>query len=120
MSTKETLEKAQKAAVQFLENRGHEIVQEGFEFPGYSVDIVSIDDNELVFTKVEVRNKKNIRSDKPMNNEERRRFVGMVLAFLDTHPDVTDMKVRLDYINLYTMDKRALVEHHINVSNLAI
>lgn len=117
MSNKELLDKAQKAAVKFLENRGHSIVQEGFDFPGFSVDIVTIDENTLVFVKVSVEDSNDI---KPLSSEERRRFVSMVLAFLDTHPDVTDMEVRLDYINLYIMDKRALVEHQINVDSPVI
>lgn len=118
MNTKELLDKAQEKAVEFLKNRGHSILQEGFDFPGFPIEVVTIDDDTLVFVSVAVKDKDNINADWPLTYEDRKRFVAMALAFLATHLDIVEMKVRLDYINFYPMDKRVLIEHHQNVDYL--
>lgn len=109
-------EKTHEAAIKFLKGRNYRILQEGFEYPGFSVDLVAIDNNcgDLVFVKEKVKDAYSYTKNAPLTEDERRNFACMILSFLDTHDDIVDMPVRLDYFGLYPKGNRALIEHHIN------
>lgn len=106
-------EKAHNAAVQFCIDHGYEIIKEKFDFPGFPVDLVVHDGNDLIFIKVQVKDSSKIKTNKPLTDKERRNFISMTLAFMDIYPDI-EGKVRLDYISLFPMNGKALLEHHQN------
>lgn len=109
-------EKAYKVSLEFIKRRGYEVIQERFDFPGFPVDFIATDTNDdIVFFVIKIKDSSNPECNAPLTNDERRSYVSMMLAFIETHPDiVVNKKTRLDYIGIYPRGNRALLEHHIN------
>lgn len=52
---KDLKERAIKATKLFLERRGYEVIETGWECPAGAIDVVATDDEALVFVEVSVR-----------------------------------------------------------------
>lgn len=114
-------ERAFKAAKAFIDKRSYKLIEENFEFPGFPVDLVAMDQGEIVFIQIRINKKGKRRNFKPMNEDERNAFVEMMLEFLSKHEEFDSNLMRLDHLTFFvTNSDRALVEHHINVERPTI
>ena len=107
-------EKAKTAASRFLQHRGYEILETGWESPAGTADIIAEDCGTLVFA--DVRARRDIDRGFPserLDADERTRREMIALAYLAGH-DLGEMEVRFDNIALVvTGENRAMVRHHV-------
>lgn len=108
------IEKAKTAASRFLQHRGYDILEVGWESPAGTADIIAEDCGTLVFADVKAR--RDIDRGFPaerLDAAERTRREMIALAYLAEH-DLGEMAVRFDNIALVVAGgNRAMVRHHI-------
>lgn len=107
-------EKAKTAASRFLWHRGYDILEEGWECPAGTADIIAEECGTLVFADVKAR--RDIDRGFPaerLDAAERTRREMIALAYLAEH-DLGEMAVRFDNIAMVIAgENRAMVRHHI-------
>lgn len=103
--------KAIIAASRFLERKGYQLLDTS---TNDSIIVAINTDNELVFVAVTAT-----KSEKEFTAEEinQAKLELYAIQYLLNHPKCTEMKVRFDAIDLFVIDDRALLRHHINAIN---
>ena len=48
-------QKGEQAAVKYLESKGHHVIERNWRSRGYEIDIISLDDEFIVFVEVKTR-----------------------------------------------------------------
>lgn len=110
--------KAIKAAAHFLDRRGYEIVEEGWESEsGCAIDLVAKEDGAIVFVDVYAR--RGIDKGMPEGGGEasRERREIAALTWFAEHGDEApaDTPVRFDSIAIMAIsESRAMLRHHVN------
>ncbi len=105
MTRKETGDRGEKAARDFLKKRGYRIVETNFRCREGEIDIIARQRDCLVF--VEVRTKSGVAYGSPEESVTRTKAAHMraaALRYLQTHPDSLD-SWRIDFVGV-EMDAR--------------
>lgn len=107
-----------QAALRYLEHKGYEILDQNWECPDGTVDIVALGDGVLCFIEVKIRrDEKNGFPSEAITVQKRQRTEKLALSYLAEHEHI-DIAVRFDIISLAVLDdSRALICHHINAFN---
>lgn len=113
---KDLKERAIKATKLFLERRGYEVVETGWECPAGAIDVVAMEDDILVFVEVSARTADEGGFPEGSGLEGRGRREMAAIAYLAEHEDV-DRPVRFDDVSLVVFGEgKAFLRHHINPS----
>lgn len=105
-------DKANKAAVTFLQRRGYDILEEGWAHGTDSVDVIARDDEDMVFVDVLVNS---AGLDMPEEKPDRGKLERIAAAYLAEAAEDEDFSVRFDIVSLLVIgESRALLRHHIN------
>ena len=111
---KDLKERAIKATKLFLERRGYEVIETGWECPAGAIDVVATDDEALVFVEVSVRDAAEGGFPEGSGPKDRGRRETAVIAYLADHEGV-DRPVRFDNVSLVVFgENKAFLRHHIN------
>lgn len=115
MNAEELKPKAIKASERFLESRGYEILEAGWESPAGGADIIARDDEAIVF--IEVNAHAGAEAGFPSEADtaaKRARFERAAIAYMAGYGE-TDVPVRFDIISMVVIgESRAMLRHHIN------
>ncbi len=108
-------EKGERAARQYLERRGFEIIDANWTCGFGEVDIVAIDEETLVF--VEVKTRSGIEHGLPeeaITQTKRKKYEKIAMAYLE-QSEYNDLPIRFDAISITLMaEDRAFLRHHKN------
>ncbi len=108
-------EKGERAARQYLERRGFEIIDTNWTCGFGEVDIVAIDEETLVF--VEVKTRSGIEHGLPeeaITQTKRKKYEKIAMAYLE-QSEYNDLPIRFDAISITLMaEDRAFLRHHKN------
>ena len=100
-------DKANKAAVTFLQRRGYDILEEGWAHGTDSVDVIARDDEDMVFVDVLVNS---AGLDMPEEKPDRGKFERIAAAYLAEAAEDEDLSVRFDIVSLLVIgESRALL-----------
>lgn len=103
------MEKTQKAAKAYLNQRGYEVVAENYECKAGKIDFVSTIDEVLVFTKFIV-----VKDGFEDEDEYTRGEFEQIAASFLSENEYVDMKVRFDIMQLRVLaDDKAFVRYHV-------
>lgn len=100
----------------FLERKGLEIVEDGWECPAGKVDFIALNEGTLVFIDVNSRRGEDegLPAQYPTESD-RMRLEGIAGFYLAAQDDVVDRRIRFDVVSVLVIPPdRALVSHHIN------
>ena len=107
------IDKAKKAAANYLKKKGYQIIDRNFKTPAGVIDFVfkDTDENVLVFCHVSVSNGEFSKED-----VTRDQFEAMSIFYMARKADeIQDCAVRFDRIDIAVINEgRALLRHHIN------
>ena len=107
------IDKAKKAAANYLKKKGYRIIDRDFETPAGVIDFVvkDTDENVLVFCQVSVSNGEFAKEDATRGQIEE-----MSICYMAKNSDeINDCAVRFDLIDIAVINEgRALLRHHIN------
>ena len=108
------IDKAKKAAANYLKKKGYKIINRNFKTPAGVIDFVvkDTDENVLVFCQASVSNGEFSKQD-----VTRDQFEAMSICYMAKNSDeINDCAVRFDLIDIAVINKgRALLRHYINV-----
>ena len=115
MNAEELKPKAIKASERFLESRGYEILETGWESPAGAVDIIARADEGVVFVEVNARTGAEAGFPAEADTAAKRAsFERAAIAYMAGY-DEADVSVRFDIISMVVMsENRAMLRHHIN------
>lgn len=104
--------RAQEAAVCFLKRRGHIILESEWTCPQGSIDIISRDNNTIVFTEVKVRADRFV--DTPITPEKRNSLEKIAMDYLK-ECKLFDMHVRFDMVSVIPLGtNKAFIRHCVD------
>lgn len=109
--------KALEAAARFLEHRGYEVLDRKWVCDSGTVDLVVTDGEAFVFTQVRANLGERPRAFPPECTDagHRESREAVMLAYMASHPDITDSIVRFDDISIVlTARDHAVIRHHIS------
>lgn len=101
MTSKQTGDRGEDTAADFLVQAGYHIVKRNLRYPPAEVDIVVYRDNTLAF--VEVKHWKTIGVEdleRSIHAAKRRRIIGCARRFLADHPEWRGRAVRFDIVHV--------------------
>lgn len=112
-------ERGERAARQYLERRGFEIVDMNWRCPYGEADIIAIEDGVLAFIEVKTRADEEMGfPEDAVTKEKRARYEKIAASYLMDH-DHGDMPVRFDVISITMIaSDRAFLRHHRNAFGL--
>lgn len=112
-------ERGERAARQYLERRGLEIVDMNWRCPFGEADIIAIEDGVLAFIEVKTRADEEMGfPEEAVTKEKRARYEKIAAAYLANH-DHGDMPIRFDVISITMIaSDRAFLRHHRNAFGL--
>lgn len=120
MHNKELGERGERAAVNYLFNKGYDILDTNWKCKVGEVDIVAMCEGTLVF--VEVKTRTNVSVGLPedaVGPKKRKKYECIAAMYLQDH-DYVDMGVRFDVVGILVINKkRALIRHHTNAFGYA-
>lgn len=106
-------ERAIVAAKNFLEGRGHEILETSWECGAGTIDLISKDENTLCFSTVMVCDQGH--DGFPDEELDREQLEKIAQAFLEERDGFLECQVRFDCISLIVAGaSKAFLRHHIN------
>ena len=103
--------KGEEVAVEYLVSKGHQIVARNWRFHGYEVDIISEDEEYIVF--VEVKTRTSVLWGNPadfVGKQRMRRMIQAAGIYLKTY--AIDKPARFDIIALVANDQGVEIEHY--------
>lgn len=120
MNNFELQEKAVKAATRFIERKGFELLETGWESPeGTTVDLIATDEDALVF--IDVTATEYGEGGFEGGKVSRADFEIAAAGWLASHPEGPDTQVRFDIIDMLVVSEdRALLRHHINAFSCGV
>ena len=115
VNAKELGRRGEQAAVRFLERKGYEILETNWECFAGEADIISIDEETLVFTEVKTRT--SIEKGFPaeaVDAKKRERYEKIAACYLRGY-DGPSQRVRFDVISILVISEdRAFLRLHTN------
>lgn len=115
MHNKELGKWGEDTAVKYLKLMGHEIVVRNWTCNAGEVDIVTRQDDAIVFVEVKTRsNSDNGIPEEAVTPEKRRKYERIAISFLQDY-DVCNLSIRFDVIGIMVIGKdKAVIKHHVN------
>lgn len=108
-------QKGVKAAIKYLESKGHEIIETDLKNNFKAYMIVSKCDDVLCFTEVKTRADVSKGFGEDNVSESKRAKVEALAAKFLINSDFVDMALRFDVIGLLVIGQyKAMIRHHIN------
>lgn len=113
MKPKELAARGEDAAADFLDRRGHTIIERNWRVKSGEVDIISLDGLQVVFTEVKTRSGEACGSpEESVDAAKQAQVRGLAERYLAT-AGLEDVAARFDVIAIrYLGDDRALLRHH--------
>ncbi|MCL1796959.1 MAG: YraN family protein [Eggerthellaceae bacterium] len=107
--------RGERAAVNFLQRKGFEILDKNWKCSVGEVDIVAEEGDTLVFVEVKTRaNCEHGFPEEAVHKDKRRRYEKIVGFYLQSH-DFCDKQIRFDVIAILVVaPERAFLRHHRN------
>lgn len=107
------------AAARFLDHRGYEVIERGWDCAAGTADLIAKDDGTLVFFEVQVRDMPQGFPSGIIPREKRARFERIALSYL-SQSEISNVGIRFDVLGLIPLSPgRAMVRHHINALGIA-
>lgn len=109
-------ERVTKAVTSFLDRRGYEILQQGYQFVSHNIDFVCKDPNgNYAFIDVYLDESEDGFPDDEITDKTRREIETLMLSWFDINcDDLDDGGVHYDIIRLIPFNNKAFIRHHIN------
>jgi putative endonuclease len=113
MKSHELARRGETAAADFLERRGHTVVERNWTCKAGEIDVISLDADELVFVEVKTRATNKCGSPEEAVDESKQERIRSLAEIYLSAAGLTDVDVRFDVIAIrYMGDDRALLRHH--------
>ncbi len=113
MEPHELAARGEDAAAEFLERRGHTIVERNWTRRSGEIDIISLDGTEIVFTEVKTRSSDRCGSPEEAVDAQKQTHLCSLAEMYLASAGLADVSVRFDVIAIkYLGDDRALLRHH--------
>lgn len=106
-------EEGEKAAREFLENKGYEVIEVNYKLHPYEVDIIAIHHGTIVF--VEVKTRQTDQYGHPVEfitGKKEQNLIKVADYYLQYQRPNTEG--RFDVITLYKKDEEFILEHFVN------
>lgn len=101
-----------KAKAYLKEEKGHEIIAQNWRYSKWEIDLISKDQNELVFTEVKLRKTNDFGSPEEFVNRKKQQFlIQAANAYVDQN-DI-DLECRFDIISILFNEQKGVKIHHI-------
>lgn len=102
--------KGEEAAATFLESKGHNIVERNWSFHGYEIDIISEDDQYIVFVEVKTRSSSEWGNpEEAVGKQRMRRLIAAAGLYIKLNQ--IDRPARFDIIAIIRNKGRFELEH---------
>jgi putative endonuclease len=113
MRPRELARRGEAAAADFLERRGHTIIERNWSCKAGEVDLISLDANVVVFVEVKTRATGACGSPEEAVDIRKQEQIRSLAERYLASAGLTDVDVRFDVVAIhYLGDDRALLRHH--------
>ena len=97
-------------AIQFLSDKGYQILDRNWHFGRYEIDIVTLFENTLVFVEVKTRNSDYlVEPELSLTKKQQAYIIKAANAYIDSHD--YDLEARFDIISIINSEKGKAIEH---------
>lgn len=97
-------------AVEFLKDKGHQIVERNWRLSGYEIDIISEDDEFIVFVEVKTRSSSQWGNpEQSIGKQRMRRMINGASHYLKLNN--IDKPARFDIVAIIVSEKEKEIEH---------
>ena len=115
LSAKELGKLGEETAVQYLKEKGFQIIERNYTFLKGEIDIIALDENETVF--IEVKTRQNLEMDDPVYGVTPGKIIQIkkIAEFYLFEKQIDEIECRFDVVTvLFLEDQKPIIEHYIN------